>query len=165
VKKLIIAAVCIAALSLPVGAALADTPLNNPANDWYINTQGAHKDIQDAKAEGGKAVEIATSGTGGPWEVATIHGLDGAIQTGDRVTASVWLRAASPGSIVFKVETRAEPWTALVEKQVQVNPDWQLQTVEFTATKDYPAASTQVALLLNTAKNTIYVGRLTVSKK
>jgi len=70
-------------------AQTAGTPILAATADWDISSAGPHQAINDTKVEGGKAVEAQTTGTGGIWEVAAIHPVDGEIAKGDHIAASV----------------------------------------------------------------------------
>ena len=76
-------------LASTASAQTAGTSILAATADWDIHSAGPHQSINDAKVEGGKAVEAQTTGTGGIWEVAAIHPVDGEIAKGDHIAASV----------------------------------------------------------------------------
>ena len=142
----------------------AGTPILAATADWYINSTGPHQPISDTKVEGGKAVEVQTPGTGGIWEVGALHGVDGAIAKGDHIVASLWVKSDVPAKAVFRLEARADI-ARVGETSIDIGTDWSQQTLDFVATDNYPAGTTQVALLLNSGKQTIDLGPISVVNK
>ena len=151
-------------LASAASAQTAGTPILAPMADWYIVDAGPHQAITDTKVEGGKAVEVQAPGTGGIWEVAGIHSVDGGIAKGDHVVASVWIKSDVPAKVIFRVETRGAA-ARVGEASIDIGTDWSKQTLDFVATDDYPAGTTQVALLLNSGKQTIDLGPISVVDK
>ena len=145
-------------------SAQTGTPILAATTDWTIYSAGAQQTITDTKVEGGKAVEVKAPGTGGIWEVAGIRPIDGAIAKGDHVVASVWIKSDVPAKVVFRIETRGA--VALVgERNIDLGTDWSKQTLDFVAKDTYPAGTTQIALLLNSGKQTIDLGPVSVTDK
>ena len=161
------AALLVASALILASAASAQTaapPILTSSADWNIYSAGPHQSINDTKVEGGKAVEVQATGTGGIWEVGAIHPVDGEIAKGDHVVASVWVKSDVPAKVVFRIETRAA--AALVgESTINIGADWSQQTLDFVAKDNYPASTTQVALLLNSGKQTIDLGPVSVVDK
>ena len=151
-------------LASAASAQTAGTPILAPMADWTIYSAGPHQSIDDAKVEGGKAVEVQATGTGGIWEVAGIHPIDGGIAKGDHVVASVWVKSDVPAKVVFRIEMRAGA-ARVGERNIDIDTDWSQQTLDFVAKDDYPAGTTQVALLLNSGKQTIDLGPISVVNK
>lgn len=149
-------------LASTASAQVAGTPILAAAADWDIRSAGSHQPIDDSKVEGGKAVEVQATGTGGIWEVGALHGVDGGIAKGDHVIASVWVKSDVPAKVVFRIEVRANPQTAVGERFIDIGTGWSRQTLDFVAKGDYPAGTTQVALLLNSGKQTIDLGPISV---
>jgi len=145
-------------------AQTAGTPILAATADWTIYSAGPHQSIDDAKVEGGKAVKVQAPGTGGIWEVGAIRPVDGAIAKGDHVVASVWVKSDVPAKVVFRVETRTAA-ARVGEGSIDIRTDWSRQTLDFVATDNYPAGATQVALLLNSGKQTIDLGPISVVDK
>jgi len=145
-------------------AQTAGTPILAATADWNIFSAGPHQPINDSKVEGGKAVEAQATGTGGIWEVGAIHPVDGGIAKGDHVVASVWVKSSVPAKVVFRVETRVGA-ARVGDRFIDVGTDWSQQTLDFVATDNYPAGTTQVALLLNSGKQTVAVGPVAVVNK
>jgi hypothetical protein len=151
-------------LASAASAQTAGTPILAPTADWMIWSAGPHRPIQDAKVEGGKAVEAQTPGTGGIWEVGAIRPVDGGIAKGDHVVASVWVKSDVPAKVIFRVETRGAA-AHVGERSMDIGTAWSQQTLDFVAADNYPAGSTQVALLLNSGKQTIHLGPISVVNK
>lgn len=151
-------------LASAASAQTAGTPILAPAADWIIYSAGPHQSVDDTKVEGGKAVEVQTPGTGGIWEVAGIHPVDGGIAKGDHIEASVWAKSDVPAKVIFRVETRGAA-ARVGENSIDIGTDWAQQTLDFVAADNYPAGTTQVALLLNSGKQTIDLGPISVVDK
>jgi hypothetical protein len=151
-------------LASTASAQSAATPLLAATADWDIRSTGPHQPINDTKVEGGKAVEVQTTGTGGIWEVAAIHPVDGVIAKGDHVAASVWVKSTVPAKVVFRIETRVGA-ARVDDRFVEIGTDWSQQTLDFVATDNYPAGSTQVALLLNSGKQAVDLGPISLVDK
>jgi len=151
-------------LASAASAQAAGTPILAATADWDIHSAGPHQSINDAKVEGGKAVEAQTTGTGGIWEVAAIRPVDGGVAKGDHVVASVWVKSTVPAKVVFRIETRVGA-VRVFDRFVDVGTDWSQQTLDFVATDNYRAGTTQVALLLNSGKQTIDLGPVSVVDK
>jgi hypothetical protein len=150
-------------LASAVSAQTAGTPILTATADWAIHG-GPHQAINDSKVEGGKAVEVQATGTGGIWEVAAIRAVDGAIAKGDHVVASVWVKPNVPAKIVFRIEARAGA-ARVNDRVIDIGTGWSQQTLDFVAEDNYPAGTTQVALLLNSGKQTIDLGPVSVVNK
>ena len=150
-------------LASAVSAQTAGTPILTATADWAIHG-GPHQAINDSKVEGGKAVEVQATGTGGIWEVAALHGVDGGIAKGDHVVASVWVKPSVPAKIVFRIEARAGA-ARVNDRVIDIGTGWSQQTLDFVAEDNYPAGTTQVALLLNSGKQTIDLGPVSVVNK
>jgi hypothetical protein len=160
------AALLAASALILASAASAQTgsPILAPTTDWTVYSKVPHQSISDAKVEGGKAIEVKAPGTGGIWEVAGIRPIDGGIAKGDHVVASVWIKSDVPAKVVFRIETRGA--AAFVgERHIDVGTDWSQQTLDFVAKDTYPAGTTQIALLLNSGKQTINLGPVSVVNK
>ncbi|HTN40854.1 MAG TPA: hypothetical protein VLZ84_06860 [Asticcacaulis sp.] len=164
--KISIALLVASGLILPSAsyAQSAETPILAATADWYINSPGPHQSINDSKVEGGKAVEVKTPGTGGIWEVGALRGVDGAIAKGDHIIASIWVKSDVPAKAIFRIEARADI-ARVGETSIDIGSDWSQQTLDFVATDNYPAGTTQVALLLNSGKQTIDLGPISVVNK
>jgi len=151
-------------LASAASAQTAGTPILAPTTDWFINSAGPHQTIDDSKVEGGKAIEVQTPGTGGIWEVAGIRAVDGGIAKGDHVVASVWVKSDVPAKVIFRIEARADV-ARVGETSIDIGTDWSQQTLDFVATDNYPAGTTQVAILLNSGKQTIDLGPISIVDK
>jgi hypothetical protein len=151
-------------LASTASAQTAGTPILAPMADWIIYSAGPHQSIDDTKVDGGKAVEVQATGTGGIWEVAGIHPVDGGIAKGDHVLASVWIKSSVPAKVIFRIETRGAA-ARVGEASIDIGTGWSQQTLDFVATDTYPAGTTQVALLLNSGKQTIDLGPISVVNK
>lgn len=151
-------------LASAASAQTAGTPILAPSADWTIYSKEAHQAIDDPKVEGGKAVEAQAPGTGGIWEVGAIHPVDGAIAKGDHIVANVWVKSSVPAKVIFRVELRAGA-ARVGETSIDIGTDWSQKTLDFVATDNYPAGTTQVALLLNSGKQTIDLGPISVVDK
>ena len=143
-------------------AETAGTPILAPTVDWAIYGTSPHQPITDAKVEGGKAVEAQAPGTGGIWEVAGIHWVDGGIAKGDHIVASLWIKSDVPAKAVFRVEARAGARDRVNDRFIDVGTAWSKQTLDFVAEGNYPTGTTQVAILLNSGKQTIDLGPISV---
>ena len=146
-------------------AQTAGTPILAPTADWFIYGSSPHQPITDAKVEGGKAVEVQAPGTGGIWEVSGIHSVDGGIAKGDHIVASVWVKSNVPAKAIFRVEARAGSRPGVGDRSIDIGTAWSQQTLDFVATDTYPAGTTQVALLLNSGKQIIDLGPVSVVNK
>ena len=151
-------------LATAASAQTAGTPILAATTDWIIYSKEPHQPIADAKVEGGKAVEVQAPGAGGIWEVAGIRPVDGGIAKGDHVAATVWVKSTVPAKVVFRVEARAGA-ARIGESLIDIGTDWSQQTLDFVAADTYPAGTSQVAILLNSGKQTIDLGPISVVNK
>ena len=152
-------------LASAASAQTTGTPILAATTDWDIFSAGPHQSINDAEVEGGKAVEAQTTGTGGIWEVAAIHPVDGGIAKGDHVVASAWVKSNVPAKVVFRIEARAGSRARVDDRFIDIGASWSQQTLDFVAADNHPAGTTQVALLLNSGKQTIDLGPISVLNK
>jgi hypothetical protein len=152
-------------LASAASAQTAGTPILAATAEWDIFSAAPHQPISDTKVEGGKAVEALATGTGGIWEVAALHPVDGGIAKGDHVVASVWIKSNVPAKVVFRVEARAGSRPGVGDRFIDIGTDWSQQTLDFVAKDNYPAGTTQVALLLNSGKQIIDLGPVSVINK
>ena len=152
-------------LASAASAQTAGTPILAPTADWFIYGSSPHQPVADSKVEGGKAVEVQASGTGGIWEVAGIRPVDGGIAKGDHIVASVWIKSNVPAKVVFRVEARAGARDRVYDRFIDVGTAWSQQTLDFVAENNYPAGTTQIALLLNSGKQIIDLGPVSVVNK
>ena len=146
-------------------AAVAQTagkPILAATAEWDIFSGGPRQPITDPKVEGGKAVEVQAPGTGGIWEVSGMRQIDGGIAKGDHIVASVWIKSNVPAKAVFRVEARAGARDRVNDRFIDVGTAWSKKTLDFVAEGDYPAGTTQVAILLNSGKQTIDLGPISV---
>ena len=142
-------------------AQTAGTPILAPTADWFIYGSSPHQPITDAKVEGGKAVEAQAPGTGGIWEVSGIHSVDGGIAKGDHIVASVWVKSTVPAKAIYRIEARAGA-ARVWDRPMDIGTDWSKQTLDFVAEDNFPAGTTQVAILFNSGKQTIDLGPISV---
>jgi len=152
-------------LASAASAQTAGTLILAATADWDIFSGGPHQPISDPKVEGGKAVEALTPGTGGIWEVSGMRPIDGGIAKGDHIVASVWIKSDVATKAVFRVEARAGSRDRVSDRFIDVGTAWSQQVLDFVATDNYPAGTTQVALLLNSGKQTIDLGPVSVVDK
>jgi len=152
-------------LASAASAQTAGTLILAATAEWDIFSGGAHQPITDPKVEGGKAVEVLTPGTGGIWEVSGMRPIDGGIAKGDHIVASVWIKSDVPAKAVFRVEARAGARDRVNDRFIDVGTAWSKQTLDFVAEGNYLAGTTQVALLLNSGKQTIDLGPVAVIDK
>ena len=146
-------------------AQTAGTPILAPTAEWDIFSGGGHQPIADTKVEGGKAVEAVTTGTGGIWEVSGMRPIDGGIAKGDHIVASVWIKSNVPAKVVFRVEARAGARDRVYDRFIDVGTAWSQLTLVLVAENTYPAGTTQIALLLNSGKQIIDLGPVSVVNK
>ena len=152
-------------LASAASAQTAGTPILAATAEWDMFSVAPHQVISDSKVEGGKAVEALTTGTGGIWEVAALHPVDGGIAKGDHIVASVWVKSNVPAKAIFRVEARAGSRPGVGDRSIDIGTTWSQQTLDFVATETYPAGTTQVALLLNSGKQIIDLGPVSVVNK
>ncbi|GIV81733.1 MAG: hypothetical protein KatS3mg051_1087 [Anaerolineae bacterium] len=62
--------------------------------------------------------------------------ISGTYNNGDTITASVWLRAASPTTAVFKVMRHSSPYTQYGATTCNISTEWQRFTVAATVTEN-----------------------------
>ena len=74
------------------------------------------------------------------------------------------MKSTVPAKVVFRIETRVGA-VRVFDRFVDVGTDWSQQTLDFVATDNYRAGTTQVALLLNSGKQTIDLGPVSVVDK
>ena len=151
-------------LASAASAQSAGTPILAATTDWIIYSKEPHQPISDTKVEGGKAVEVQAPGTGGIWEVAGIRPVDGGIAKGDHIVASVWVKSTVPAKAIYRIEARAGA-ARIGERTIDIGTDWSQQTLDFVAEDTYPAGTSQVAILLNSGKQTIDLGPISVVNK
>ena len=152
-------------LASAASAQTVGMPILAATAEWDMFSVAPHQVISDSKVEGGKAVEALTTGTGGIWEVAALHPVDGGIAKGDHVVASVWIKSNVPAKVVFRVEARAGSRDRVYDRFIDVGTAWSQQTLDFVAADNFPAGTTQVALLLNSGKQIIDLGPVSVVNK
>jgi hypothetical protein len=86
------------------------------------------------------------------------------LQKATIVVASVWVKPNVPAKIVFRIEARAGA-ARVNDRVIDIGTGWSQQTLDFVAEDNYPAGTTQVALLLNSGKQTIDLGPVSVVNK
>jgi len=70
-----------------------------------------------------------------------------------------------PAKAVFRIEARAGSRARVDDRFVDIGASWSQQTLDFVAADNHPAGTTQVALLLNSGKQTIDLGPISVVNK
>ncbi|MFT4075157.1 MAG: hypothetical protein QM647_06455 [Asticcacaulis sp.] len=138
--------------------------LINEPGAWNIyGAAQTNKQVKDANVQGGQAMEIKIAGTGGnPWDAAAESQITGKISKGDKIVVAVWTRSKTadnlPANLNMRLQVSSPPYASFGEKAISVGPDWQMQTLEFTATEDHASKTSALTIHLNTGKQTIYLG-------
>jgi len=100
------------------------------------------------------------------WDIRPLWKSRSAVQQGDTLFASVWLRnaAGAPTNAIANLtfEVAASPWTKSVSYRVTVGSAWTLVQVPFSALGTYAAQSAQFFISLGFQQQTIEIGGLSL---
>jgi len=142
---------------------IAQKLINEPGSWNIYGTGQTNKRVKDANVQGGQAMEVKIAGNGGnPWDAAAESQITGAIKAGDPLVIAVWMRSKrednSPANLTLRLQVSSPPYDSFGDKQISVGPDWEMQTLEITASGDHAPKSSALTIHLNTGKQTIYLG-------
>jgi hypothetical protein len=157
------ALVCLPALPAFAQDDISKKLINEPGGWNIYGTAQTNKRIKDDKVQGGQAMEIKIASAGGnPWDAAAESQITGMITKGDKIVAAVWVRSKtadnSPAKLNMRMQVSSPPYVSFGEQQITAGPDWQMQTLEFTAAEDHAPKTAALTIHLNTGKQTIYLG-------
>jgi len=143
----------------------------NPATFGVYGVTPAPKSIKDESVQGGRALNVAVTGSGTPYAVGINVPINAAIHAGDHVTMMFYakLQKAEPGvtsaKISANIQLSAAPYSALVSKQFDATPEWKLFVVTATADREYAKGSVNAAFHINTGRHTMGLGLVAVFAK
>lgn len=157
------ALVCLPALPAFAQDDISKKLINEPGSWNIYGAAQTNKRIKDDKVQGGQAMEIKIASAGGnPWDAAAESQITGKITKGDKIVAAVWVRTKTadnaPVNLNMRMQVSSPPYVSFGEQQITAGPDWQMQTLEFTAAEDHAPKTAALTIHLNTGKQTIYLG-------
>ncbi len=157
------ALLCVPALPAFAQDDISKKLINEPGSWNIYGTAQTNKRIKDANVQGGQAMEIKIASMGGnPWDAAAESQITGKITKGDKIVAAVWVRSKTadntPAKLTMRMQVSSPPYASFGEQQVSAGPDWQMQTLEFTAVENHAPKTAALTIHLNTGKQTIYLG-------
>ena len=143
----------------------ADRIINDPRvpslTPYGLNLPPQVRD--DKSVQFGKALRISLSGHTDFWRIGVITPTLKPVKKGDRIVIAFWARAVqtrdgAPGRI-GRVQLEATPEVrAIIEKPVDVGPDWAMHQRAGTADQDYASGGLNAALHLDSAKQVLDIG-------
>jgi hypothetical protein len=170
-KKLMALATVLIGLGIVAAPARAEEDIlkkaiNNPAiSAWVLyGPNQTSSPINDESVAGGKAIRVeVTAASDKPWDATAQNAIKGKIKKGDLVYGAVWIKASVtepgvPAQATIRIQEAAAPYGGLVQKTFTLTSDWQMYTVKVIAMQDYPGGTTNLALQLAHAKQTIDIG-------
>ena len=133
-------------------------------SDWTVFGTGQNQGfIRDAAAPRRSAlrIEIAEPAAGAnPWDVTASILSTRDIKKGDRVIAAFWARTdGQPGKFSARLQGEDAPYTGLGGADLTADASWRFYIVEGDAPQDFPAGRAGLVLMMNTAKQTLVLGR------
>lgn len=165
IGALLMAAVSAPVLLAPMAVAQEDIlkkAVNNPSVSAYaIYGKQTNSAIKDETVQGGEARRVVTEGGGQPWDAAAQTGIIRKIKAGDQIVAAVWLKSVEADGtpkVTLRLQETSEPYTGLIQKDVNLKPTWELYSVEITATQNYPKDTAAFAIQLAHTKQTVDIG-------
>jgi hypothetical protein len=168
-------------LNLAAAALLALAPIAAAAQDdlakQIVNDPGAPEVsgakaslVDDAKAEGGKALRVQVPKKGAnPWDSTVGGAIKKPIAKGDHLVLlfSARLAAGANGATTATlpynaIQLNAAPYTTVIQGSGEIGPEWKDFKVEGVSAADYPANALKVTMQLATAKQTVDFGPIVV---
>jgi len=170
--KLIAAAVVAAAPLGPVSGQGAEDIAKQIVNDPSAPAVNGAKAslVDDAKAQGGKALRIQVARRGAnPWDSSVGGAIKKPISKGDRLVLlfSARLEKGENGAATAilpynAIQLAAAPYSTLMTGSGQIGPEWKDFQVAGVADGNYPAGALKVTIQLATAKQTVDFGPIVV---
>lgn len=106
--------------------------------------------------------------SGNPWDVQVTTRVAQAVQAGDVMLATLYLKTeasrqeSGEGQTEFVMELAREPWTKSVSYPVRAGADWRKIFVRFKAQRSYAPGEAQLIFRLGYEPQTILIGGVTV---
>jgi hypothetical protein len=167
--KLTAAALLVAA---PVAAAAQDDVTRQIVNDPSAPDVGGAKAslVDDAKAQGGKALRVAVAKKGtNPWDSTVGGAIQKPIAKGDHLVLlfSARLERGENGAATTTlpynaIQLAGAPYSTIIQGSADIGPEWKDFKVEGTSNRNYAANDLKVTIQLATAKQTVDFGPIVV---
>jgi hypothetical protein len=164
---------CIAVLLVAPAAALAQDDLarqivNDPAAPEVNGAKAAL--IDDAKAEGGKALRVQVSKKGAnPWDSTVGGPIKKPISRGDHLVIfySARLEKGENGATTatlpyIALQLTAAPYSTIIQGSAEIGPEWKQLQVTGVSNANYKPGELKVTMQLATAKQTVDLGPIVV---
>jgi len=161
-----------ASASLAAGPAFSQTDgrtiasINAPAWIFFGDNQATAK-VKDDTVPGNAAIRVTVPKAGGqPSGASGQSKVSAEIKQGQKVRVTVWLRGvetlggALPRGIV-KLKDAAVPYANHAEQTFDLSSNWKPYSIEYTAVRDFPAASLNMVVQLALGQQTVDVGPAT----
>jgi hypothetical protein len=153
-------------------AAQAGDPvtLNVPTDSWSFWGTAKTDNIPDVTVDGGMIRRIAISpAPAQPWDIGSYVNIAKPVHQGDVVLLSFWARAPKPPEgndfvlLSGRIHENAPPGTSVTpETTFSVGRQWKQFYAGGIATKDYPAGTLSVGMLLGTGDQVIDFATVTI---
>lgn len=169
--KLSVAIAAIAAIATPVVAqtAVGERMIASvKATGWvFFGDNQTRQRVADAAAQGGSAIRITIPNDGGAVNAATGQSpIKAKITTGDKVRITAWLKGVStasggPAKAIVKLKDAGKPYKTYAEQTFDLTNEWKPYSIEYVATQDFPAGSTNMIVQFALGRQVVDVGHAT----
>lgn len=152
----------LAALQAALPGPLMNNPLDSPLITYGEGFKA--KMVRDKDVPGGAAYRVSIQKAHpNAWDVSTIGTLTGGITAGEGVSVTFWARAektgeAGTGHLTVRLQEAKEPYTAVVESQLDIGKDWQLYEVKGVSPLTLAAEDMTLAFNFADRKQTLDFG-------
>jgi len=155
---------------LTAGAVIASTAasLVPPITSHSFYGWGATK-VTDASPAGAPAKPVITitssAAAAKPWDQGAGAGLLAPVTAGEKLTATFYIKAVSPGSVQtdFSFEKATAPYKSSVRQAITAGKSWTKQTIPFTSAIALPAKDVHILFHTGYAKGSFEVAGLTLT--
>jgi hypothetical protein len=166
-----IAAASLAVVAAPAAHAQTDIAkqiVNDPSAPEVNGAKGSV--VNDAKAQGGKALRVAVPKKGtNPWDSTVEGAIKKPIAKGDQLVLLFSARlekgenGVTTATLPYNaVQVAAAPYTTVMSGSGEIGPEWKDFKVSGTANASYAANTLKVTIQLATAKQTVDFGPIAV---
>ncbi len=172
-NKLSIAIATIAAIATPVAAQTAAGErviATVKATGWvFFGDNQTRQRVADAATQGGSAIRVTVPNDGGAVNAATGQSpIRTKIATGDQVRVTAWLKGVStaaggPAKAIVKLKDAGQPYGTYAEKTFELTSEWKPYSIDYVATRDFPAGSTNMIVQFALGKQVVDVGHATAT--
>jgi hypothetical protein len=151
----------IAAIGGPGVAAAAPMNATDVGGYWIMGP--AASVVQEPGVPGGVAQRVTVDQPGDIWADSAHSSVIANVAKGRELTVTAWLKSdSSNGHANIKLEENDAPYSAVGEKAVSPTGSWVAYSFKVTPSRDYKAGALSVVIQYGDAKQTIYVGPITV---